>query len=110
MLTKLKVALITTACLVGGIAGVAAAEGRGGGFEKRAERHAAMLEKYDLNKDGTLDAAEKQAMRDDHAAKAFARLDKNGDGSLSLDEFKAAQHHQARMGRDGWRGKRGAKP
>jgi Ca2+-binding EF-hand superfamily protein len=57
--------------------------------EKREARKAEMLAKYDTNKDGKLDASERAVMRDDLAAKEFAKLDKDGDGKLSLDEFKA---------------------
>jgi Ca2+-binding EF-hand superfamily protein len=62
--------------------------------EKREARKAEMLAKYDTNKDGKLDASERAVMRDDLAAKEFAKLDKDGDGKLSLDEFKAARQER----------------
>ena len=65
---------------------------------KRGEKRAAMLGKYDTNKDGKLDATEKEAMQKDK----FARLDKNHDGVLSFDEAKPLMarhasrfHHQS---------------
>jgi hypothetical protein len=131
MFTKLKLALATTAVLVGGVAGFAAAEGRHdrqGMKEKfdtnqdgkiddaergpmkdamkamHAQKKAEMLAKFDANKDGKLDDTEKDAMKAERAALQFSHLDKDGDGKLSLDEFKAAKHHQGRGGRGGFRG------
>jgi membrane protein involved in colicin uptake len=56
---------------------------------RRAERHQQALAKYDLDKDGKLDDAERLAMRDDKLAARFKAMDSNGDGQLTLDEFKA---------------------
>ena len=47
------------------------------------------LARFDTNKDGKLDDAERKALREEHAAERFKALDKNGNGTLSLDEFKA---------------------
>nr|HEX4314539.1 EF-hand domain-containing protein [Kofleriaceae bacterium] len=68
---------------------------------KRAERHQKMLAKYDLNKDGKLDASERTAMREAKAEKRFTKLDTNGDGVISKEEFKAGaakmkMHHGRR--------------
>jgi len=54
-------------------------------------RRAAMLEKYDANDDGVLDESERDTMHEDLAAARFSQLDKNGDGVLSFDEFKAGR-------------------
>jgi len=130
MLTKFKLALATTVALVGGVAGIAAA--RGGGPDREAmkekfdvnkdgkiddaergsmkdamkamhaQKKAEMLARFDLNKDGKLDDAERASAKSARAAEHFAKLDKDGDGKLSLDEFKAGQdHHQGRHGRRG---------
>lgn len=132
MLTKMKVALaLCGSILVGGV-GLAAAQGFGGGQGKagvmqkydtnkdgklddaekaqlRADmkakheaKKAEMLAKYDINKDGKLDQSERAVMKNDRAQAAFAKADKNGDGQLSLDEFKSMkQHHGMRHGRGG---------
>jgi hypothetical protein len=132
MLTKLKLALLIAAPLVAGATTYAAAQGdapagkamiqkldkNGDGTiddaeraqgkaafaAKRAARHQQALATYDANKDGTLDATERQAMRDGRLAKRFAALDQNGDGTISLAEFKAgagAKHGFHRHGRHG---------
>lgn len=101
MFTKLKVVLVTSAVLVAGVVGVAAAQGPGAGKLDRAARKAKLLEKFDANKNGVLDPAEKQAMFDERASKMFAKLDTNKDGALSLEEFKAGKKMMGRQGRGG---------
>ena len=118
MFTKLKLALMISAPLIAGTAAVALAQNGSGKAEllqkydtnkdgklddteraamkadfaaKRAERKAAMLAKYDTNKDGKLDASERAVMRDDQLTERFKKLDTNGDGVISLSEFKAQQ-------------------
>ena len=116
MLTKLKLALLVAAPLVAGTT-YAVAQGdapshkdriqkfdqNGDGtlddaeraqmraaFEaKRAEHHKQMLAKYDTNQDGVLDGAERKAMHDQKLTERFQAMDKNADGKLTLDEFKA---------------------
>ena len=136
MLTKFKLALLIASPLVAGAATYAAAQGdhapadvikkfdaNGDGklddaeraqkhaaFEaKRAERHKQALATYDANKDGKLDDAERKAMHEARLAEKFTALDKNGDGKLSLDEFKAGAEH-GRHGRHGRFHNRGMKP
>lgn len=53
---------------------------------------AKLLEKYDLNHDGKLDAAETASLQKDFAAKPdgeLKRLDKNHDGKISDEEIAA---------------------
>jgi hypothetical protein len=59
---------------------------------QRAARRAARIAQFDADKDGALSPAERAAMQDALARERFARLDKDGDGKLSLDEFKAGAH------------------
>ena len=132
MLTKMKVALALCGSLLVGGAGLAAAQGFGGGPDKATfmqkydtngdgklddaekaqlrsdmkakheAKKAEMLAKYDLNKDGKLDESERAVMKNDRAEAAFKKADKNGDGQLSLDEFKSMkQHNGMRHGRGG---------
>ncbi len=92
MLTKLKLILGLTTLLAAGTAGVALANGGGGGHGDKQK----MLEKYDTNKDGKLDDAEKSVMKADLKAKRaakkaerVAKFDKNGDGKLDETERAA---------------------
>ncbi|HTR52097.1 MAG TPA: hypothetical protein VMJ10_15395 [Kofleriaceae bacterium] len=93
MLTKLKVALALCAGLagIGGIAGGIAAADNPGSQEIRGK----LLEKYDTNGDGKLDAQERAVMRADFKAKREARkaeilakYDLNKDGKLEPSERK----------------------
>ena len=95
---KWKLVLATSALLVGGTVGFAAAKGhRGEAFAARhAQRKAEMLQKHDANQNGVLDPAERQAMKAARAEARFAKLDKNGDGMISRAEFAAG--HQGRRG------------
>jgi 5-hydroxyisourate hydrolase-like protein (transthyretin family) len=58
---------------------------------KREQKKAEMLAKFDTNKNGKLDDSEKAAMRDERQTEAFKKLDTNGDGQISLTEFKAGR-------------------
>ena len=108
MFTKMKLALVMCASLVG-IAAAAPAPSNpsadvAGKIEAkraaRAERKAQMLAKYDTNKDGKLDSTERAVMRDEMAVMRFKKLDLDGDGKVTLDEFKQAKA-QLRHGRAG---------
>jgi Ca2+-binding EF-hand superfamily protein len=58
-----------------------------------AARRAARVAKFDTDRDGALSAAERAAMKDQRAKERFGKLDTDGDGKLSLDEFKAGAAH-----------------
>jgi Ca2+-binding EF-hand superfamily protein len=133
MLTKMKVALALCGSLLVGGAGLVAAQGFGGGpgkadmikkydangdgklddaeraqlradmKQKHEAKKAEMLAKFDLNKDGKLDEAERAAMKNERAEDAFKKADANGDGQLSLSEFKTLKQHQGRHGHGGFR-------
>jgi Ca2+-binding EF-hand superfamily protein len=69
---------------------------------KRAARTQEALARYDLDKNGQLDKSERAAMRDDQLTARFQKMDKNGDGKLTLDEFKSgAKRGEHRHGRHG---------
>jgi hypothetical protein len=97
MLTKMKVALaLCGSILVGGV-GLAAAQGFGGGPDK-----AAVMQKYDTNKDGKLDDAEKAQLRADMKAKheakkaeMLAKYDLNKDGKLDASERAVMKNDRA---------------
>jgi hypothetical protein len=108
---KLMITLATAGVLVAGALGIAAADrGDRGDRGDRPDRKA-MKEKFDTNKDGQLDDAERaqmkiafQAKRAERMEKKFAELDKNNDGVLSKAEF---QEMKGRQGRGKFRGGRG---
>ena len=87
---KLGVAIAVGGLLVGG----AAFARRGGDDPERRARHAEKIAQYDTNKDGRLDDAERAAMRDSIAEGLFKKFDTDGNGSLSLEEFKAGHRMQ----------------
>ena len=109
MLMKTKMALAVMSSMIAGGIGLAAAQGittpqpdqsadvsNGGGFRQR------MLQKYDTNNDGQLDAQERAAMRADFKAKRqerrekmLAKWDANGDGKLEPSERAAMRQAHA---------------
>ncbi len=117
---KMKLALVLGACLIGGVAvaapkwdangdGTISAQEKAQKHEamkaKRQEMKAQMLQKFDANKDGTLDKNERAIIFDSFAAERFSKLDTNGDGQLSLAEFKAGKQLEGRH--HGFGGRRG---
>jgi Ca2+-binding EF-hand superfamily protein len=112
-MTKMKLALVICGCLIGGVAAAAPKwDANGDGTvdaQEKAERHAEMkakrdemkqkmLLKFDTNKDGKLDQGERVAMKDTLATEAFKRLDTDGNGSLSLAEFKQGKKFGGHFG------------
>lgn len=53
-----------------------------------------ILEKFDTNKDGKLDADERKAMMEARRKEMLAKFDKDGDGKLDEDERKAMMEEQ----------------
>jgi hypothetical protein len=109
MFKKLSLVFATAAVLAGGVAMAKTPNSAKPTKEERqarhAERKAKRLEKFDANRNGVLDPAEKQVMRDTHIERRFARLDADGNGSITLAEMKAAK--QAHQGKHGKRHHRG---
>ena len=139
MLIRMKLAMLLCGSLIATGVGVAAAQGFGSGGgkaavlqkydtngdgklddqeraamradwkAKREAKHQEMLAKFDTNKDGKLDQNERAVMRDERATSAFQKMDKDGNGSISLDEFKQARgqfhrHHRGGKGKRAFRG------
>ena len=91
-----KILLGTAAAASVATAGVAfAAPGQDGPGKARPdvtraqaqEQAGKMFDRLDFNKDGKLDASDRQASRDARQKERFDRLDANKDGSLTRDEF-----------------------
>ncbi|HEY5944508.1 MAG TPA: hypothetical protein VIV40_03415 [Kofleriaceae bacterium] len=122
-MNKMKLALVLCGCLVGGVAAAAPRwDANGDGTvsaDEKAQRHeemkakrqelkAQMLAKFDTNKDGKLDQNERAVMHDARATETFKRLDTDGNGSISLAEFKAGKkfmggHHHGGARRGGFK-------
>lgn len=62
-------------------------------------RHAEALARFDANKDGKLEGSERDALHAERAAEVFKQLDADGNGALSLDEFKAGRPGRGPRGR-----------
>ncbi|MFC3213606.1 EF-hand domain-containing protein [Novosphingobium panipatense] len=101
----LMLGLSAAALTIGGVAGAQAQtpaekprmerptmDANGDGVTSRAEAQAAaaqMFAKFDANKDGKLDKADRELARQQGRERAFDRLDTNDDGSISQTEFTA---------------------
>lgn len=66
------------------------------------------FDRMDVNKDGKIDAADRQAMRARMAGEIFDRLDTNRDGVISRDEWAAGAARMAEMREHGGPGRGGA--
>ena len=55
------------------------------------QRRQEVLATYDKDGNGELDETERQTMRQERLATEFKNLDKNGDGTLSIEEFQAME-------------------
>jgi Spy/CpxP family protein refolding chaperone len=104
MLKKYKLALATGLALCIATVGAATADRDRGDRGDRPDRKA-MKEKFDTNKDGQLDDAERaqmkaafQAKRAERLEQKFAKLDTNTDGVLSKAEFKEMKNREGRRG------------
>jgi hypothetical protein len=102
----LRMIIATSAVLVGGLGGVALADGNPAhGAGRRAE----LMKQFDTNRDGTLDDAEREqlriafdAKRAEGRAQRLARFDTDRDGTLSPAERATMleQHAAERSGAD----------
>jgi hypothetical protein len=85
--------VLVASALLAGAAGVAGAQGMAG--------RGALKQKFDLNKDGVLDQAEraklKQAKQAVRKADAIAKFDANKDGSLDKGEKAVMRDQRASM-------------
>ena len=93
MISKLKL-IVASAALLGLTATSALAKGD----HPMSPRKAAVLAKFDANKNGVLEPAERSAMREQRIEKRFAKLDTNRDGVITLAEMKAAKHERKGKG------------
>jgi hypothetical protein len=125
MLKNWKLLFISCALVIGGLGGSALARGGGGRgamvkkFDengdgklddaeraklkaardaRKAKRKAEALARYDADKNGVLDPGERSTMRSDRAAERFKKLDTDGDGKISKDEFAAGAKHKGGRG------------
>jgi hypothetical protein len=120
-MTKMKLAIVFCGVLIGGVASAAPGKWDANGdgalsADEKAQKHEAMkakrvelkqqmLLKFDANKDGKLDQNERTVMQETRATEAFKRLDTDGNGQLSLAEFKQGKrfikHHRGGGARRG---------
>jgi hypothetical protein len=100
---KLVITALVGSLFVGGVA--IAQPGSGPSPDRKAkwaEKKQEKLAKFDTNRDGKLDDAERAVMRDVMLTERFKQLDTDGNGVISLAEFKAGNHKMGkRHGRMG---------
>lgn len=110
MLTKMKIALVIAGSLVCGVAAAQPGKAQGAGKPDKAQfeaKKAEMLQKFDSNKDGKLDEKERTAMHDEMVLTRFKTLDTDGNGVLSLAEFKTGKQLGKHARGGGMRGMHG---
>ncbi|TYC85482.1 EF-hand domain-containing protein [Novosphingobium sp. BW1] len=74
------------------------------GIVTRAEAQAAaeaMFTRMDVDKDGKIDAADREARQTARRTRMFEKLDTNGDGAISKNEFMSAERGQRGERADG---------
>jgi hypothetical protein len=91
-----KILLIALTLSITGVLAFAA-DGEKKETPKRENPRAKMLEKYDKNGDGKLDAGEREAWRKDREAEVTKKYDKNGDGKLDQSEREAAREERRKI-------------
>ncbi len=95
-------AVLVASLALGGVAfaGMEAVEGqdRTAKKERMEQRRQKALEKFDANRDGKLDEAERAQMKKARAEAVFRKLDKDGNGVLSLEEFEAGMGKRGKHG------------
>lgn len=104
MMKKTKLAIAISLLSVGGMISVAAARDDRGGRPGPGMHHKHFGEQFDTNKDGKLDDAEREAMMDQKVTEHFKQLDTDGNGAVTLAEFKAGmklRHKHGMMGPPG---------
>ena len=93
---KKTLVIAVSLCLAGV---VFAADGEKKGSKPETPRDKA-LEKYDKNKNGKLDASEREEWRKDREAEIVKKHDKNGDGKLDESEREAARADRRKAAED----------
>src|SRR5262245_55456619 len=87
---KWKLIAVTSALLVSSAVGLAAAGGGRGAMDR-----AAVLDRYDANRNGVLDEPERARLREERRAWVMSRFDTDHDGMLSATERTAMREQRA---------------
>tara|TARA_R110002012_G_scaffold141509_1_gene299260 strand:- start:1060 stop:1524 length:465 start_codon:yes stop_codon:yes gene_type:complete len=108
----MKLKLFTAIAVLAGLAVASGTPEKGKG--KKHREHAAikqLIEKFDKDGDGKLNAEERKAAGEARKAEFLKKFDKDGDGELSPEEKKAAgEAIRNRVGRRPAHGKPGNRP